>query len=321
MARMIRPMLLVFLALSSAAAWAAAEPPGQAPYAPHDPVVADVVRMSSGGVSEAAIVEWLRKTRPAVAPLTADDLIGLSQAKVPQGVISELIALAKAPGSTPSAVAPASGDGPPAPAADPTAPVPVRWTVSYRAASDADLDEVPPDLALYREGQLLVRIPGSRADDRRETVTFARPLSPGTTVIRALCERHEEHDGVWRHDTRVVGEPITLEIPPGPKVAVKIDYLDNWLGLPRPPLAWSVERDDEVLSSRDKQGGNPERWAWLCEDTEASVGKRGPDSVQRYRLKDCVRWASLWGDAAGVPARDAQLREFAAQGFGAYPTK
>jgi hypothetical protein len=102
---------------------------------------------------------------------------------------------------------------------------------------------------------------------------------------------------------------------------VKIEYRDNWLGLPRPPLAWSVERDDEVLSSREKQGGDPERWPWLCEDTEASVGKRGPDSVQRYRLKGCVRWASLWGDAAGVPARDVQLREFAAQGFGEFVPK
>jgi hypothetical protein len=43
--------------------------------------------------------------------------------------------------------------------------------------------------------------------------------------------------------------------------------------------------------------------------------------VQRYRLKECVRWASLWGDAAGVPARDAQLRDLTAQGFGPFAPK
>jgi hypothetical protein len=316
---MVRSFLMLScLILGGSAAWTAEEPAHPAPYAPRDPVVADVLRMSGGGVSEAAIVEWLRRTRPAVAPLDADDLIGLSQAKVPQGVITELIGLAGPPPAAAAAAPPAPAPAP-VPAADPNAPIPVRWTVSYRAASE--VDEVPPDLALYLDGQLLVRVPGARAEDRQETVNFARPLPSGATVIRVLRERHEEHDGAWRHDTRVVGEPITLEVPPGPRVAVKIEYRDNWLGLPRPPLAWSVERDDEVLSSREKQGGDPERWPWLCEDTEASLGKRGPDSVQRYRLKGCVRWASLWGDAAGVPARDVQLREFAAQGFGEFVPK
>ena len=312
MARLARSILLVSLVLGGAAAWAVEEPPREASYAPRDPVVADVMRMSGAGVSEAAIVEWLQTSRPAVAPLNADDLIGLSQAKVPQRVISELIALAGAP-------PPAAGPPPAVPAVDPAAPVPVRWTVSYRAASVEDGD--PPDLAFYLDGRLLVRIPGARANGRRETVTFARPLRTGTTVIRALRERHTEDGDAWRHEARVVGEPIAIELPPGPQAALQIEYAENWLGIPRPPLAWSVERDGVPLASRENAGGDPEHWAWLCEDTEASVGPKGPDRVQRYRLKECVRWASLWGDAAGVPARDAQLRDLTAQGFGPFAPK
>ncbi len=324
MIRAARSVLLVCLFFGGVAAHRAEEAPGPAPYVPRDPVLADVLRMTGAGVSEDAIVEWLQKTRPAVAPLSPDDLIGLSRAKVPQRVVSELIALggvpppaAAAPAVAPT-VAPAVVPAPPAaaPVADPTVPVSVRWTVSYRVASE--VDEKPPDLALYLDGRLLLRIPGSRANDRRATVTFERPLPPGTSVIWALRERPHEDDGVWTFDTRVAAEPIAIEVPPGPPLAVKVEYAEDWLGLPRPALAWSVERDGAVLSSREKQGGNPERWAWLCEDTEASVGPKGPDSVQRYRLKRCVRWASLWGDAPGVPARDALLREFEAQGFGEF---
>ena len=101
-------------------------------------------------------------------------------------------------------------------------------------------------------------------------------------------------------------------------MALQIEYAENWLGIPRPPLAWSVERDGVPLASRENAGGDPEHWAWLCEDTEASVGPKGPNSVQRHQLRECVRWASLWGDAAEVPARDAQLRDLAAEGFGAF---
>ncbi len=313
----MRGGLLVLVVVAWGCAFAGAAP---ADWEPRDPVVADVVRMSSGGVSEAAIVEWLRKTRPAVAPLSADDLIGLSQAKVPQPVISELIGLA-----APAASAASPPPPPPPPPPDPSpsvaaqAEVPVRWTISYRASSEADLDEVPPDLALYAEGRLLARIPGSKADDRRATIAFSRPTLPGTIRIRALLERHDERDGVWRWQTRVVTEPITFEIPPGPKVQVTIDYLEDWLGLPRPPLEWSVTRDDDVLVAREKQGGDPRRWPWLCEDVEAGVRPRGPDSVERSRLKDCVRWNALWNGGSGVPARDAVRQEAVSQGFSAYP--
>ncbi len=324
MTKVARSILVAFLFVGGIAAHRAEQAPEPVPYAPRDPVVADVLRMSGAGVSENAIVEWLQKTRPAVAPLSPDDLIGLSRAKVPQRVVSELIALGGAPPPAPAApagapaVAPTAVPAPPAaaPVADPAAPVPVRWTVSYRAASEVDED--PPDLALYLDGRLLVRIPGRRANDRRATVTFARPLPPGTTLIWAFRERPREDDGVWTFDTRVAAGPIAIEVPPGPQLAVKVEYAEDWLGLPRPSLAWSVERDGTVLSSREKQGGNPERWAWLCEDTEASVGPKGPNSVQRYHLKGCVRWASLWGDAPGVPARDVLLREFEAQGFGEF---
>lgn len=321
MARLARSILMVSLVLGNAAAWAVEEPPREAPYAPRDPVVADVMRMSGAGVSEAAIVEWLQKSRPAVAPLTADDLIGLSQAEVPQRVISALIALTVASRPAEGAPAARSAAGTPPPAAsaavaDPAAPVPVRWTVSYRGTPDEYED--PPDLALYVDGRLLVRIPGARANGRRERVDFARPLPAGTTVIRALRERHAEKDGAWRHEARIVGEPITIELPPGPQVALQIEYAENWLGLARPPLAWSLARDGVPLASREDAGGDPEGWAWLCEDTEASTGPKGPDRAQRYQLKECVRWASLWGGTAAVPARDAQLREFATRGFVAF---
>jgi hypothetical protein len=315
----IRWILTALAALAVCAAAAAAESSSPAAWTPRDPVVADVVRMSAGGVSEPAMVEWLRRTRPAVAPLSADDLIGLSQAKVPQGVISELIALAAAPGEAPPApVAPVPDAASPAAAAG---PIPVRWTITYRAASEADLDEIPPDLALYLDGQLLARIPGSKADDRRGTIAFTRPLPPGTVSIRALLERHETRDGAWRYETRVVAEPIVLEITPGSRLAVTIEYLEDWLGLPRPPLAWSVARDDEVVAARERQGGDPRRWPWLCEDVEAGVGPRGPDSVQRVRLAECVRWASLWGGTAGIPARDQVRREAEAQQFAEFPQK
>lgn len=294
--------IVAALAALTVSAAAATAPPAPSAWTPRDPIVADVVRMSAGGVSQSAMVEWLRRTRPAVAPLSADDLIGLSQAKVPQEVISELIALAAAP-----------------PAA--AGPVPVLWTISYRAASEADQDEIPPDLALYLDGQLLARIPGHRADDRRATIAFPRPLPPGSAAIRALLERRERRDGAWRWETRVVAEPIVIEVTPGPRLAVTIEYLENWLGLPRPPLAWSVSRDDEVVVSRERQGGDPRRWPWLCEDVEAGVGPRGPDSVQRVRLAECVRWASLWDGAAGIPAREPMRREAEAQGFAEFPQK
>jgi hypothetical protein len=305
-----RWIVAALAALAACAAAAAAESPSPAAWAPRDPIVADVVRMSAGGVSPSAMVEWLRRTRPAVAPLSADDLIGLSQAEVPQEVITELIALAEAPGAVP-----------PAPPAAAVGPVPVRWTISYRAASEADADEIPPDLALYLDGQLLARIPGAKADDRRGTIAFTRPLPPGTVSIRALLERHAPRDGAWRYETRVVAEPIVLEVTPGPRLAVSIEYLENWLGLPRPPLAWSVSRDDEVLVSRERQGGDPRRWPWLCEDVEAGVGPRGPGSVQRVRLADCVRWASLWDGAAGIPARELVRREAETQEFAEFPQK
>jgi hypothetical protein len=314
-----RWVLIAVAALAVGAPAAAAESPSPAAWAPRDPVVADVVRMSAGGVSEPAMVEWLRRTRPTVAPLSADDLIGLSQAKVPQGVISELIVLAATPGGTPPApAAPVPDAAPPAVAGG---PVPVRWTISYRAASESGMDEIPPDLALYLDGQLLARIPGTKADDRRATIAFTRPLPPGTVSIRALLERHRARDGAWRYETRVVAEPIVLEIPPGPRLAVTIECLEDWLGLPRPPLAWSVARDDEVVAARERQGGDPRRWPWLCEDVEAGVGPRGPDSVQRVRLAECVRWASLWGGAAGIPAREEMRREAEAQRFAEFPQK
>ena len=315
----IRWILTALAALAACAAAAAAESTSPAAWAPRDPVVADVVRMSAGGVSESAMVEWLRRTRPTVAPLLADDLIGLSQAKVPQGVISVLIELAAAPGeAAPAPAAPVPDAAPPAAGGG---PVPVRWTISYRSASEADLDEIPPDLALYLDGQLLARVPGSKADDRRATIAFTRPLPPGTVSIRALLERHEARDGAWRYETRVVAEPIVLEITPGPRLAVTIEYLEDWLGLPRPPLAWSVARDDEVVAARERQGGDPRRWPWLCEDVEAGVGPRGPDSVQRVRLAECVRWASLWGGAAGIPAREQVRREAEALQFAEFPQK
>ena len=79
-----------------------------------DPVVGDVVRMLEVGIEPDLILRWLESSGKRPGPLSADDVIALSEAKAPKELIQALLDLAAAaptsatpiPPDTPVAAAP-----------------------------------------------------------------------------------------------------------------------------------------------------------------------------------------------------------------------
>ena len=188
--------------------------------------------------------------------------------------------------------------------AEPTAQVRVELLYAPRH----DEDEEPWDLFVYLDGRPLSYVPAS-AD--------VLGLVPGTPLelelelparkhtLRVLQERHWKRRGRWRHASRV-GEPeFSFELATGTTAKIEVQFRQGW-GEETDPLTFRFTQGERVSDLVDV-GGDPERWADLCEDTGSKSGK-----------KDCVGWSGLWpGDTA--PSRAEVLDAMAAFSFRPVP--
>src|ERR1700753_2513480 len=93
--------------------------PRSAPARAADPIVAQVLQMLQGGVSEPVITTWLDKSGARPAAVGSADLVALKKAGASDALMQKLIALAAAAAPAPPARAP-----PPAAAPAPSAPAP-----------------------------------------------------------------------------------------------------------------------------------------------------------------------------------------------------
>ena len=304
-----------------------------------DPVVADVVRMLDVGVEPDLVLEWVKASGRQPRPLTADDMIALSQAQAPKELVQTLLDLSARPAPPPAAVTPspsmparvtpAPGQAAPA-AAGPAAPggecCELEVSVEYKAQEgyEGDRTAAPAkDLYLYIDGEYLARV-SSLGDIMPKGATRVKThLSPGTHTLRLTRELHEENKDLltkeaWDHITTVSPTTLTMPIDQVGTYNLDIRWIESQFTT-RKPLSWRWSRDGKQLASEKNIGEPYEKWPYLCEDVEASLADGAiADWRAKDRMKGCVTWASLW--PADVKTTRKEVLAFLAEHDYAPPT-
>ncbi|HLX06805.1 MAG TPA: hypothetical protein VKY89_02965 [Thermoanaerobaculia bacterium] len=325
---------LAVLAGGPAVAAPAAAPAGgpEAGAPATDAVVAQVVQMLRGGVTEPVIVAWLDKTGNRPATVGSADLVALHQAGASDELLKKLVGLAggAAPAAAPSPQAapvspppapapvpppaptvapPAARPEPAAAAAGPGAAVKVRFAVTYRPVEVVDA-EAPVNqrwlLFLYVDGRFV----GSAAPGPVLIPTgprnFDLELAPGRHLLRVTQERHQRYSSAQGYLTpsRVDPEAIPFEVKAGAATLVRLHFGDKSLRHPG-PVDVRVEQDGKEVAHVEPATANSESWPALCEDVPAALPAGGkPHGTAQHDLDRCVHWAALWPGIAAVPTRD-----------------
>jgi len=282
-----------------------------------DPVVADVVRMLDVGVEPDLVLDWVKSSGRQPRPLTADDMIALSQANASKELIQTLLELSTRPAPTPAtptpspatparvAPGPASGQAAPPAAGVVTSDAEccvLEVSVEYKAQEgyEGDRTAIPSqDLYLYVDGEFLAQIT-SLGDIMPRGPTRVRTQLPlGTHTVRLTRELHQKDKdvltkGATDHVTTVSPSTLTLGMDQVASYNLDIRWIESQFTLKR-PLSWRWSMDGQQMAS-EKQIGEPyEKWPYLCEDVEASLADGAiSDWRAKDRMKGCVTWASLW---------------------------
>jgi len=303
-----------------------------------DPVVSDVVRMLDVGVEPDLVLEWVKSSGRQPRPLTADDMIALTQAQAPKELVQSLLELSAHPSPPPAAppqspsmpayVTPAPGQAVP-PAVGTMAPggtaapggecCAVEVSVEYKAQEgyEGDRTAAPAkDLYLYIDGEYLARVT-SLGDIAAGKPTRVRTnLSPGTHTLRLTRELHEENKDLLTKEARdhvTTVSPTTLTMPIDQVASYNLDirWIESQFTLKR-PLSWRWSRNGQQLASEKNIGQPYEKWPYLCEDVEASLADGAiADWRAKDRMKGCVTWASLW--PADVKTSRQEILEYLAK--------
>lgn len=281
-----------------------------------DPVISDVVRMLDVGVEPDLIVEWVKSSGRQPRPLTADDVIALSQANAPRDLIQTLLDLSARPAPTPAAPA-TRPTAPPTqgPGAAPVPAVPsgtglatdeeccsLEVSVEYRANEgyEGDRTAVPArDLYLYVDGEFLMRVTSVGELLPKGPTRVMTKLPLGTHTVRLTRELHVENKDLlkkpgWDHVTTV--SPVVLTLPMDQAANYNLDI--RWVEpqfTSKPPMSWRWSRDGKKLASEKRVGESKSKWPYLCNDVETSLAE---GAIAEWRAKDrmkgCVTWSSLW---------------------------
>ncbi|MDH4031123.1 MAG: hypothetical protein OEU49_09770 [Chromatiales bacterium] len=286
-----------------------------------DPVVNDVVRMLEVGIEAELILQWLESSGRRPAPLSADDVIALSQAQAPKQLIQTLLDMAALPPpavvSAPPTQTPAA-PGVPAPVQPGVATADgeccmVDFSVEYRVSEDKEGEELEQpgrDLFVYLDGRFLARFQSLGNIDLRGPAGLKARVAPGAHTLRLTRELHTEaggrkNPGAWNHETTVSPAAIGFRVEPGANWNMDLRWIQSEFSTRR-PLTWRWSRDGVEVAGQERVGAFREEWPYLCEDAQASLdagtmsGWRAKD-----RLKNCVTWDSLWPD--GVQTTRAQV--------------
>jgi hypothetical protein len=317
--------LAAWIALFGAVPASAQSPATQAT----DPVVGDVVRMLEVGIESDLVLQWLKSSGKQPGPLSAEDVIALTEAKAPKELIQALLDMSARTGSPP----PQSGRQPRAPVTPPPAAPPpavaqadgecclVDFTVEYRVAEDTEGDNMEPpgrDLFLYVDGQFLARFSSQGNIAARGPLPFKARLAAGDHTLRVTRELHTRVSGrgdagKWQHETTASPVAIAFAIDGSANWNLDLRWTQSEFSIKK-PLSWQFSRNGVEVAGEKKIGEFKEDWAYVCEDVEIS---RDSGALSRWRtrdrLKNCVTWASLW--PAGAPSRPAVLAELAKADF------
>ena len=278
-----------------------------------DPVVTDVVRMLNVGIEPELVLKWLQSSGKRPGPLSADDVIALSQANAPKELIQALLDLATPAAALPAAPA-GSGAGAPATSVPSYAPATgaavaadsrcclVDFSVEYRAAEDrigGEFEGPGHDLFVYLDGHFLARFESQGNIAAQGPIPFKAWVAPGEHTIRLTRELHTQpnrrkHPEAWDHVTTVSPAVIEFRVEPGAAWNMDIHWVQGEFSM-KPPLHWRWSRDGVELDGEKHAGAFREEWPYLCDDVEAS---REAGTIANWRardrLKGCVTWAALW---------------------------
>lgn len=303
---------------------------------PVDPVVADVVRMIDVGVEPELVLQWLESSGRRPAPLSADDVIALSQAQVPREVIQALLDLASQPAPPTAAPRPAApvyatpspstpGYRPDRTAAPQTTPPGecclVEVSVEYRAPAIIEGDNTAqpnPYLFIYVDGNFLARVEPAGNIAAQGPVRIKTQLEPGPHRIRLTRELHLKSDALgknpaWDHETTVNPLAVDLQVEAGGNYNLDIRWVQGEFSLKK-PFSWRWSRNGAEIAAEKNVGEFLNKWAFLCEDVEVSRDNGAiSDWRARDRLKDCVRWPDLWG--TDTPTREQVLADLQQHDF------
>lgn len=294
-----------------------------------DPVVSDVVRMLEVGIDSDLVLEWLKSSGKQPGPLSADDVIALTQAKAPKELIQALLDMSaraappppQSRGRPPAPVAPAPAGPPPAVAQADGECCLVDFTVEYRVAEDTEGDNMEPpgrDLFVYVDGQFLARFSSQGNIAARGPVPFKARLAPGDHTLRVTRELHTRSGGrgdagQWRHETTASPVSVPLSIDGSANWNLDLRWTQSEFSINK-PLSWQLSRNGAEVAGEKKTGAFKEDWPYVCEDVEVSRDNETLSSWRtRDRLKKCVTWSSLW--PAGAPSRQAVLADLAKADF------
>ncbi len=296
-----------------------------------DPVVADVVRMLDVGVAPDLVIEWVESSGRQPGPLSADDVIALSQAQAPKELIQALLELSARPPPAPSAPVPApptysapgSAPGSGA-AASPTTGTQagaaedcctVEVSIEYKAHEgyEGDRTPVPPrDLFVYVDGVFLARVTSLGDIAPRGPTRVQTRWAPGAHTVRLTRELHVENKDLLTPEavdniTTVSPVVLTLTVEGEANYNLDMRWIESQFTMKR-PLSWRWVRNGSELASEKHVGESQEKWPYLCEDVEASLAD---GAIAEWRAKDrmkgCVTWASLW--PPGVTTTRQQVLE------------
>jgi hypothetical protein len=296
-----------------------------------DPVVGDVVRMLEVGIESDLVLQWLKSSGKQPGPLSADDVIALTQAKAPKELIQALLDMsARAAPPTPRTQAPPQAPVTPAPAA-PAFSEPgyvqdegecclVNFTVEYRVAEDVIGDNTEPpgrDLFVYVNGRFLARFSSQGNIAARGPIPFKARLAPGAHRLRVTRELHTRagrgNSDEWQHETTASPVAIEFQIDGSANWNMDLRWIQSEFSVKR-PLSWQLSRNGATVAGEKNIGKFREDWSYIFEDVEAI---RDSGALSRWRardrMKDCVEWATLWAD--GAPSRTAVLAELARADF------
>jgi hypothetical protein len=292
-----------------------------------DPVVADVVRMLDVGVEPGLVLEWVKSSGRQPRPLTADDMIALSQANAPKELVQALLELsakpmpaapvpaAPMPGyAVPGPVAPPGQGRPPSPgpAAGSTECCMLEVSVEYKAQEGYEGDRTPApahDMYVYLDGEYLARITSLGDIFQRGPTRVKTRLAPGTHTVRLTRELHQQDKDLltkhgWDHVTTVSPTTLTLTVDQVATYNLDIRWIESQFTLKR-PMSWRWSMNGEVLASEKNIGESYSKWPYLCDDVEASKADGAIDDWRAEdRMKGCVTWASLWPPGVKTSRQD-----------------
>ncbi len=310
---------------------------GQGPLAAEkdrelDPVVAEVVQMLEAAVDEVVILQWLESTGRRPTDIGAAGMIALTEAKASKQLIDALL----------GSVRPSQGDSDTAGVAEPEgaiseSPSPaglaegarvtddhVEAVVGLRAKrtfTEEDEPDSPRDspwwVYLYLDGELVAWTKPSREG---EPVRVRRRLSVGEHEMRVILQRYEDRLQGWWYESLSLPHLLSFDVAPGDAMDISVEMVRSWgfwqSSKAGGPLRYEILRGGVVLAQSDGAGGDPERWAPVCEDVEANFSGGG-EVPKRFRseMSRCVRWADLWNGVGKSTSRSAILAELAEYDF------